>query len=959
VVVVEDHVVLVGRDDELARLGGLVGDLVGGRGGSVWVEGEPGIGKSALLAAGLAGAQRQGCRVFWAAGEELGQRFPLRVMLDCLQVGPRSPDPARREIAGLLQGGQSTGRQSARALADPVPAVSERLLALVDRQCASAPVLLVVDDLQWADEASLSLWHRLARAVDQLPLLLVGACRPVPQRAALVALRRSQVSGDGVLLTLAPLPAGGAVELAGAVAGAGSVGPRLRRAVEQAAGNPLYVRELVDALGRDRLLAHAGGSVELVEDAAATRVPLSLATTISDRLGFLSAPTLSVVRAAALLGVQCTVADLTAVAGTSALDLATAVAEAAAAGVLVESGQQLAFRHALIRQALHDGTPSGLRLALHAQAARALAGAGVAVERVAEQLLAAIPADASPAPEDWVLDWLAGPGRTLASRTPQIAAELLASALPGVPAGDPRREELTANLASVHFVLGQHQQAARLARQVLAMTHDPTRAAAATETLGWALIRMQRYEQARAAIERGLSGLSLDGGWRVRLRALLALVVSIVGDLDEARTLAEDVITAAERAGERVAAASALNTLASVLVRREDRTGGLAAVERGLALVGDDPATDDPETTDLRLLLMQNRTSTLRNFDRMPEVRVAVRETVTAAERFAAPPRLAAVRVNAAEQWYQLGQWDDALAELETVSDMVLPTALPYQMTVQGISALIAAHRDQPAVADAHLAVVADQPIGKDEASYLALYVLMARALLAERRGHPDQALAVFTGMLDPARGPWPSERHLWVADAVRLALAVGDFVTARAVAEAGEPPAATEPTPSRTAAAEHCRGLLDADPARLTSAADTYRTIGLPLQLAHACEDAATVLAERGDLRAARAAYTEATGIYTSLAADWDLLRAATRLRPYGIRRRGQATRRPITGWEALTPTELKVARLVEQGHANPDIAASLFLSRRTVEVHVSHILTKLGVRSRVQIARMAAAHG
>jgi len=167
VVVVEDHVVLVGRDDELARLGGLVGDLVGGRGGSVWVEGEPGIGKSALLAAGLAGAQRQGCRVFWAAGEELGQRFPLRVMLDCLQVGPRSPDPARREIAGLLQGGQSTGRQSARALADPVPAVSERLLALVDRQCASTPVLLVVDDLQWADEASLSLWHRLGRVVDQ------------------------------------------------------------------------------------------------------------------------------------------------------------------------------------------------------------------------------------------------------------------------------------------------------------------------------------------------------------------------------------------------------------------------------------------------------------------------------------------------------------------------------------------------------------------------------------------------------------------------------------------------------------------------------------------------------------------------------------------------------------------------------------------------------------------------
>jgi DNA-binding NarL/FixJ family response regulator len=117
-------------------------------------------------------------------------------------------------------------------------------------------------------------------------------------------------------------------------------------------------------------------------------------------------------------------------------------------------------------------------------------------------------------------------------------------------------------------------------------------------------------------------------------------------------------------------------------------------------------------------------------------------------------------------------------------------------------------------------------------------------------------------------------------------------------------------------------------------------------------------VLAEREDLPAARAAFAEALEHYTALRADWDVLRADTRLRPYGIQRPRRRRPRPAAGWDALTPTELKVAYLVADGLANPDIAARLFLSRRTVEVHVSHILAKLGARSRVEIAREAAAH-
>jgi DNA-binding CsgD family transcriptional regulator len=241
-------------------------------------------------------------------------------------------------------------------------------------------------------------------------------------------------------------------------------------------------------------------------------------------------------------------------------------------------------------------------------------------------------------------------------------------------------------------------------------------------------------------------------------------------------------------------------------------------------------------------------------------------------------------------------------------------------------------------------------------ASY-AQYLVMARAVLAERRGDPGQALALLAGMLDPAHPEELTDRRRWLPVLTRLAVAAGDPATARAAAAAAAADAASDPTSSKTAAAEHCRGLLDGDPAPLLAAADTYRTVGRPLEVALVLEDAAVVLAEHADIPAARAAYAEAVEHYTALGADWDLRRTDTRLRPYGIRHR-RTRRRPTTGWDALTPTELTVAHLVADGRSNPDIAARLFLSRRTVDVHVSHILTKLTARSRVDIAREALKH-
>ena len=110
-----------------------------------------------------------------------------------------------------------------------------------------------------------------------------------------------------------------------------------------------------------------------------------------------------------------------------------------------------------------------------------------------------------------------------------------------------------------------------------------------------------------------------------------------------------------------------------------------------------------------------------------------------------------------------------------------------------------------------------------------------------------------------------------------------------------------------------------------------------------------------------ARAALNEAVGRYEGMGARWDTRRAEGRLRPYGIRRgvRGRRAARPTSGWAALTPTEVKIAALVARGDSTADIARGMFLSRRTVQTYISHILTKLDASSRVDIVREALRHG
>ena len=308
-----------------------------------------------------------------------------------------------------------------------------------------------------------------------------------------------------------------------------------------------------------------------------------------------------------------------------------------------------------------------------------------------------------------------------------------------------------------------------------------------------------------------------------------------------------------------------------------------------------------------------------------------------------------------AQYLFEAGRWDDALVELEALFELGADVRDIELVGGRGLAALIAVHRDDRTAAAAHLRAAAELPNLVGQRNY-GEDLLRARAAVAERDGRPGDAAALMSAAIAAANVDGQLQTDYWLPDLVRCAIAVGDRTATEAAAARCEQEASRRGGPFLAAAARRCRGLADADPVPLAEAVAYYRTARRPWELGQALEDLAVVCAAGGDEAGARVALREATEIYGDLGAEWDLMRADARLRPYGVRRRRAGARRPSTGWPALTPTETKVAYLVGEGLSNPEIGARLFLSRYTVQAHVARILGKLQVRSRVEVAREVA---
>jgi len=935
----------VDRSQELAAVRAGIEALRHGGSAAVWVEGEPGIGKSSLVVEALAGTSQLGWEIGWGIADPLAERLPLSVMQDCLQVRLSSPDPRRAHAAGLLRS------QRLGLFADGEASGSgvEVLMALADELCAAAPTVMVIDDLQWADDASLLVWHQLAASIDQLRLLLIATCRSDPRRPEVQQVRASFARRGGVLVTLGPLPDNDVAALVTAMLGAPPEGT-LRQLTAQAAGNPLYLRELVDA--SERAQAGPAGGVWSAHE----QLPASLAAVLNDRLSSVSAQTAQILRTAALLGGKFTVTHLAVLLRRPVWELAAGLQEAVAARILVGSGSELAFRHQLIHQALYASMPTALRTALHAEAARELAATDADALSVAQQLFAA-----GQAGTGWSGAWLIQAAPTLTIQAPQVAVDLLRRELDATPSGDAAWDGLTASLARALLAVGSYDEAAQQARAALPVMNDPERRAETYSVLARAQVSAGRSDEATSTVRQSLALTDLSQRWRARMLAMLAMLERAdTGKLDTADETARQALTVAKEADDAFATAHALTDLWLSHSIRRDHAAALDFIDRALRVLGDDPGY-----ADLRSFALDDRIFTLQNLDRWPEAEVTLRQARESAQRSGSPDRTTWAAAAVLRYW--LGQWDDALAELSTEEDEAPGLTYTFlrerwpALLVHGVTALIAGRRDQRTTADQHLRAGLALPVLTVPDRENRDFLIAAHAMALEQRGETRQAMQVLAALV-PRHDGEMTLTHQWLPDLVRLAIGTGDREIAQTAAQACQQEATAETRPARAAAASlRCQGLLTSDPGPLRDAVAHYRTTGPAAQLPAAVEDLAAVLAERGQQEEARAILNEAVSLYEGLNARWDIRRADSRLRSYGIRRgvRGARGPRAASGWGALTPTEVKIAALVARGDSTSEIARSMFLSRRTVQTYISHILAKLGAKSRVEIVREALRQG
>ena len=486
-----------------------------------------------------------------------------------------------------------------------------------------------------------------------------------------------------------------------------------------------------------------------------------------------------------------------------------------------------------------------------------------------------------------------------------------------------------------------------MAERALAYATDPD----LLVDLHWTLTQCRMLSgsgaESLATLDRALATSGTSAKHRARLLVLAARTYLYLGDAEAADREADGALAAATEAGDAWATGWALHVLAIMATIRGDLTEALPLYDRGLAVTETDPALND-----LGLLLQINKAATLCNLDRWDEALTTAERAGQLADQVGTSIRLAQAHVTLCQALYEIGRWDEALTEIAVVpEDLKDPLIACCEL---GIAAEIAFHRNDPEAARRHL--TAAEPAWQRVEYRTIPTLVLARSLDQEQAGELCEALAVLTATVQSNPDDLGETEDL-LGDAVRLALKIGDKATAQTVTGQAATLAEGSEIPHRQANALYCRGMVDRDAFVLLAAAQRYADAGRPLPRAKALEAAAECLVEADDKTRARQAFEQAVEVYEFLGAEADLNRVQSEFRAYGIRRGPHSKhRRAVSGWDSLTDAELKVAAFVEEGLSNPEIAARLMLSRRTVATHVSHILKKLNVTTRTDIARESA---
>ena len=905
---------LFGRDPERSRIGELLDRARASRSAVLVISGEPGVGKSALLED--ARDQAGDMRVLSGAGVESEAQLPFaalhQIVRPVLGHVESLPQPQATALGGAL--GLAAGGSEDRFL------VSLAVLSLLAEAAEDRPLLCLVDDAQWLDDASADALVFVARRLEAEGIvMLFGAREGDVRRFEAPGLPDLQLGG------LDPSAAGTLIDRSAGV----ELSSELRgRLVAETGGNPLALLELSSALseaqlsGAETVLAPipVSARVERAFLARVNRLPEETQTLLLVASADDSGELATVLRASAQLGAE-----------------AVALDEAERAGLVHVRGTRLELRHPLVRSAVYQAAPVSKRQAVHGALATVLDGEADADRRAWHRAAASVEADPSVGEE---LEEAAERARR---RSGFAAASLAFERAATLTTDEEQRARRLTSAAENAWLAGRVERALMLLEAARPLVSEPIQRADIDRFLG--LIEMTRGVPAdacqlllRAATEVAPS----DGGRALQLLNIAGLAAAYAGDREAAvaigrlardlhqeeppffRMLAQLLVGLGAHADEDFAdAASRLRVALELAEELDDDAAkepvALLFAGRAALYLGDDEATYRTH----REAAARARASGALSIVTQILPRLAITELW--AGRWASGSANAREGVQLARE---IGQHDLVAQQL-----VLLALIAALRGSEDECRSLAAESRELASARQLGIVL---------ELAHWALALLelgLGRAEEALRRCREiSSTLVVFWGGLDR----------------IEAAIRAGEPETARAWLDVLEPWAESSASAWGRAVALHCRALLSDDEREserlFLEALDAHADASRPFEHARAELAYGEVLRRARRRVEARDHLRAALDSFETLGATLWAERARVELRASGqtARKRDPSTR------NTLTEQELQIARFVAEGHTNREVAAQLFLSPRTIDFHLRNVYRKLGITSRTALARL-----
>lgn len=910
-----------GRAGELKVVGELIAAVAQGRGGVLVIEGPPGIGKSRLLTEVLALADKAGVRALFGEAFEYQQTVPFFSLF----MATLRADPPVGDAEALRRLGTSC---------DLSYWVVRDLQAAIQGAASQKPLAILLEDIHWADNATLLALRSLAATRPDAPVLWVltartGAGGPAV-RETLTALEREHAR---FLRLTAMTPSAVADIVQDAVRA--NADASLLSLADKAHGNPFLLTELVRGLDEEGRLDVSGGRAVATGDT----LPRRLSDNMQQRLDRLSNAAGQVVRVAAVLPDQFSARLLAAMLERRPTTLVSAVDEAVRADLLVEDGDRMRFRHDLLREATRQSLPQSLRRAMERQSATIMLDMGAAPEAVATQL-----ARSAEVGDQAAIAALRQAARSVANSDPSAASDLSKRALELQPPEDPGREPLVTETIVLLNRAARYEEAQRLASTTLSAALAPEEEAKIRlrlPTLTTDTTTRHIEENRRALQLPHLSGVT-----QARHRAWLAYNLAMYGQHGHDSAAADEAAAAAASTGDLES-----SILSGIALACLDCANGYPgrALHRIEGLQALSPA-DDMTAYHLAAIHLANLLAVVGRTEDAAAL-VAGRTEKSQKERDGMGLHIWALTAGGTE--LAAGRLSAARAAIEWLPTPGRTGSTYVDVRRMIILAEVAARTDDRTLLLETMSEARDAySNGSPAVCREAAGVL---GLAAWQRDDVHEAARWLGSDISLLVTPFLPTILDQLTLTARVASAAGDaglrarLLDAVDVLERERPGVRLFFT-----VAQHTRGILERDSQALVASAKLLRSSARPLLYASAAEDAGGELARAQRIAEALDHLNAAFDTYIECGAIADARRVGRALRGLGVERRIVNHPRAKTGWDSLTDSELKVINLIAQGATNRSVATQLHLSPHTVKTHVHNAFAKLGITSRAQLAQL-----